>query len=162
MVPYLKKKLESPSPKCALCQVWLKLAHWFWRKRFLNFVNVILLFRYYVPLGKCRAFHLNKLESPSVKNVLCWVWSKLAVVLEKKVKMWKVLQTNRQTKDARRARWAKNVFLRMISVENTKHHQCQLCRFTALSKKCQITRRPKENFFFIKHPLKFLLLVTLW
>ena len=26
-------KLESPSPKDALCQVWLKLAHWFWRRR---------------------------------------------------------------------------------------------------------------------------------
>ena len=26
-------KLESPSPKDALCQVWLKSAHWFWRRR---------------------------------------------------------------------------------------------------------------------------------
>ena len=26
-------KLESPSHKDALCQVWLKLAHWFWRRR---------------------------------------------------------------------------------------------------------------------------------
>ena len=25
-------KLESPSPKGALCQVWLKLAQWFWRR----------------------------------------------------------------------------------------------------------------------------------
>ena len=25
------KKLESTSPKDALCQVWLKLAQWFWR-----------------------------------------------------------------------------------------------------------------------------------
>ena len=25
-------KLESPSPKDALCQVWLKLAQWFWRR----------------------------------------------------------------------------------------------------------------------------------
>ena len=29
------KKLETPSPKGALCQVWLKLAKWFWRIRFL-------------------------------------------------------------------------------------------------------------------------------
>jgi hypothetical protein len=28
-------KLESPPHKDDLCQVWLKLAHWFWR-RFLN------------------------------------------------------------------------------------------------------------------------------
>ena len=27
------KKLESPSPKDALCQVWLKLAHWFLKRR---------------------------------------------------------------------------------------------------------------------------------
>ena len=26
--------------KDALCQVWLKLAQWFWRRRFFNFVNV--------------------------------------------------------------------------------------------------------------------------
>ena len=25
-------KLESPLPKDALCQVWLKLTHWFWRR----------------------------------------------------------------------------------------------------------------------------------
>ena len=28
------KKLESPSPKDALCQVWLKLAQGFWRRSF--------------------------------------------------------------------------------------------------------------------------------
>ena len=28
-----KPKLESPSPKDALYQVWLKLAQWFWRRR---------------------------------------------------------------------------------------------------------------------------------
>ena len=45
-------KLESPSPKNALCQVWLKLAQWFLRTRFLKFVNVFSLFRYYLPLEK--------------------------------------------------------------------------------------------------------------
>ena len=34
------KKLESPSPKDALCQDWLKLAQWFWRRGFFNFVNI--------------------------------------------------------------------------------------------------------------------------
>ena len=28
-------KLEFPSPRDALCQVWLKLAQWFWRSKFL-------------------------------------------------------------------------------------------------------------------------------
>ena len=36
------------------------------------------LFRYYLPLEKGRALHLNKLESPSPKNALCLVWLKLA------------------------------------------------------------------------------------
>ena len=71
-------KLEFPSPKDALCQVWLKLAQWFWRKRFFNFVNVFSLFRNYLPLEKGGALHLNKLESPPPKDVLCQVWLKLA------------------------------------------------------------------------------------
>ena len=29
-------KLASPSPKDALCQVWLKLAQWFWRRRWIK------------------------------------------------------------------------------------------------------------------------------
>ena len=31
---YHLNKLESPLPKDALCQVWLKLAQWFWREDF--------------------------------------------------------------------------------------------------------------------------------
>ena len=62
MVLHLNK-LESSSPKDALCQVWLKLAQWFWRRRFLNFLNVFSLFRNYLPLEKGGALHLNKLES---------------------------------------------------------------------------------------------------
>ena len=72
------KKLDSPSPKDAFCQVWLKLAYWFWRRRFLNFVNVFSLFHNYLPLEKGRALLLNKLESPSPKDALCQVWLKLA------------------------------------------------------------------------------------
>ena len=45
-------KLEFPSPKDDLCQVWLKLTQWFWRRRFLKFVNVFLHFRNYLPLEK--------------------------------------------------------------------------------------------------------------
>ena len=71
-------KPESPSPKDALCQVWLKMSQWFWRRRFLNFVNVFSLFHNYLPLEKGVALHLNKLESPSLKDALCQVWLKLA------------------------------------------------------------------------------------
>ena len=71
-------KLEFPSPKNALCQIWLKLGQWFWRRRFLNFVNIFSLFRYYLPLERGGGFHLNKFESPSPKDALCQVWLKLA------------------------------------------------------------------------------------
>ena len=49
----LMNKLESPSPKDALCQIWLKLAQWFWGKFFFNISS--MYFRYFVvlsPLGK--------------------------------------------------------------------------------------------------------------
>ena len=68
-------KLKSPSPKDALCEVWLKLDQWFWKRKFFNFVNVFSLFRNYLPLEKGGALHLNKLESPSPKDALCQVWS---------------------------------------------------------------------------------------
>ena len=77
MVLYLNKN-ESHSPKDALCQVWLKLAQWFWR-RFFHFVNVFSVFRNYLPLEKGRALHLNKTQSPSPKDALCQVWLKLAL-----------------------------------------------------------------------------------
>ena len=72
-------KLESPLRKDALCQVWLKLAQGFLRKRFLKFINVFSLFRNYLPLKKGMALHLNKLESTSPKDTLCQVWLKLAL-----------------------------------------------------------------------------------
>ena len=72
------KKLKSPSTQDALCQVWFKLAQWFWRRRFLNFVNEFLLFHNYLPLERDRALHLNILESPSPKDALCQVQLKLA------------------------------------------------------------------------------------
>ena len=93
-------KLESPSPKDALWQVWLKMAKWFWRRRFLDFVNVFSLFRNYLSLEKGGALHLNKLESPSPKDALCQVWLKLAQCFWRK--RWKCekftdTQTDRQT-----------------------------------------------------------------
>ena len=45
-------KLESPSPKNALWQVWLKVAQWFWRRFF--FLIVFLLICHYLPLEKGR------------------------------------------------------------------------------------------------------------
>ena len=89
-------KLEFPSPKDVLCQVWLKLAHCSWRRRYFNFVNVFLLFCYYLPLEKGGALHLNKLELPLPKDALCQVWFK-------KIKMLKGLQTDGRMTDNRRS-----------------------------------------------------------
>ena len=62
----------------ALCQVWLKLAQWFWRREFFNFFNVFSLFLNYLPLEKGGALHLKKLETPSPKDALSQVWLKLS------------------------------------------------------------------------------------
>ena len=44
----------------------------------LNFVNVFLLFRNYLPMEMGVVLYLNKLESPSPKDALCQVWLELA------------------------------------------------------------------------------------
>ena len=69
---------ESPLLKDTLCQVWLKLAKWFSRRRFLKVVYVLSLCGYYLPLEKCIALKLNKFEFPLTKNTLCHAWLKLA------------------------------------------------------------------------------------
>ena len=72
------KRFESPSPKDALCKIWLKFVPWFWSRRFLNFVNVFSLFCNYLPLEMGGALHMNKIESLLSKDALCHVWLKLA------------------------------------------------------------------------------------
>ena len=66
-------KLEFPSPKNALWQVWLKFVLWFWRRRSLKVVNEFPIFLNYLCLEKDGSLHLNK-----PKNALCHVWLKLA------------------------------------------------------------------------------------
>ena len=65
--------VESPSPMDTFWQVWMKSVPWF-RRKLLNFVDVFLLFSYYLPSKKGVALHLNKLEFSSPKNDLCQVW----------------------------------------------------------------------------------------
>jgi hypothetical protein len=79
--PLPLNKLESPSPKDNLCQVWLNLVYWFWR-RFLNDPTYTLA--------------LNKLESPSPKDDLCQVWLKLVQWFWRRSQKCKSLQTDRQ------------------------------------------------------------------
>jgi hypothetical protein len=63
------EQFESPSPKDDLCQVWLNLAKWFWR-RFLNDPTLFLRFCDYPPSKDNLALYLNKLEFPSPKDNL--------------------------------------------------------------------------------------------
>ena len=75
--PLPLNKPESPLPKDNLYQVWLNLACWFWKRRFLKIISVFLLFRFYLPLEKGHLLPLNKRESPLPKDDLCQVWLKL-------------------------------------------------------------------------------------
>ena len=114
-------KRESSLLKNALCQVWLKLTQWFWRKRYFNFVHVFSLFLYYLHVEKGGAPHLNKLESPSPKDALCQVWLKLVVKKigseeeDENVKSLRQQQRRRRRLLIRKAhlslrlRWAKKV-----------------------------------------------------
>jgi hypothetical protein len=90
-------KLEFPSFKDNVYQVWLNLACWFWRRRFLKIFSVFLLFCYYLPLERGNPLHLNKLESPLPKDDLCQVWLKLAQRFWRRSRKCKSLQTDRQT-----------------------------------------------------------------
>ena len=67
-------KLESPSPRDALCQSFVQS---------LGEINPVVLEKKIVnidlPFGNDVSLHLNKLESPSPKDVLCQVWLKLAL-----------------------------------------------------------------------------------
>ena len=80
-------KLESPSLKDALCicSVWLKLAQWFWRRRFLNFFN---LFRYFVIISQWKGagpLHLEQTWIPYTQGCIVSSMVKIGpVVLEKK------------------------------------------------------------------------------
>ena len=47
----------------ALCQVWLKLAQWFWRKRFIIYMHFHYFVKFYLPLEKGVTLYLSKLES---------------------------------------------------------------------------------------------------
>ena len=52
-------KLEFPSTMDDLCQVWLNLAQWFWR-RFLNDPTPLLHFCDYLSFEEDLDLHLNK------------------------------------------------------------------------------------------------------
>ena len=89
-------KLEFLSPKECFAPSLVKIGPAVLEKKILKiFVNVISHFRNYLPLKKGVAFHLIKLESPSPKDALLPSLVEIGpVVLEKKMKMWKVYDNN--------------------------------------------------------------------
>ena len=102
-------KLVSISPREALCQFWLKMAQWLFRKPFLKFVNVFSLFLYCIKgcgpslidcfdsvlrhIGIISAIypHLKKLDSPSKCFMPSFVEEIGPLILEKKI--WKFFST---------------------------------------------------------------------
>jgi hypothetical protein len=67
--PLRLKKLEFPLPENDLCQIRLKLAQWFWRRRFLNDLTPFLHFCDCLPFEEDLALHLV-LPGPSLKDNL--------------------------------------------------------------------------------------------
>jgi hypothetical protein len=82
-------KLEFPSPKDNLypvwlnfkenlCQVWLKLAKWFWTRRFLIRPTPFIHFCNHLPFEEDLDIYFNKLEFSSSKYNFHQVWLNLA------------------------------------------------------------------------------------
>ena len=121
--PFIWRNL-NPSPKDAFGQVWLKLAQWFWRRRFFNFVNVFSLFLNYLPLEKGGAIHLYRLESPPTKDALCQAWLKLVQWFWRRISKCEKFTTTttttttmghiliRKAQFSLRLRWAKKIMMR--------------------------------------------------
>ena len=129
--PYIwkKKQLESSSLKDALCQVWLKMPQWFWRRRLLKVFNVFFLLPNYLPFEKGVALPLNKRESPSPKDALCQVWLKLAQWF------WIRRQTDKQT-DRRRTTGDQNFGsgeLKMFKIETLRNIVPYIYIYTPIS-----------------------------
>ena len=76
---WLSLLLISPSPEDALCQVWLKLAQWLWRRRYLNFRQIIY-FRYFLIISPWKGAgsfiwtNLNPLHPRMLCAKFGWNW----------------------------------------------------------------------------------------
>jgi hypothetical protein len=73
----LHLKLITPSLNDDLCQVWLKLAKWFWSRRFLNNPPHFCIFVIISPLKKAWPFiwtNLNSLHPRMVYFKSDWIW----------------------------------------------------------------------------------------
>ena len=100
----LKKKHEFPSHKNVLWQVWMELVQWFGRRRFLNIVNV---FSSLPPFGKGwgLSFEQNRIHFTQGCHFARFVYIE-PLVLEKKMKMWKVYRETKYDRQSEKLTWA--------------------------------------------------------
>ena len=85
-----------PPPRDDLCQVWLILSQWFWRRRFLK---LSMYFRYFVFISTWKRPE-SFIWIPIIQG--CFAPSLVEigpVVLENKMKMWKVYDNNDDDND---------------------------------------------------------------
>lgn len=95
---HLNFKLNSNSfTKDTIFDIWLKLVKWFWKRRFLNVVNIFLQCRSYLPFERGIIIHLSKLDSPPSMLLTKFGWDGLITSGE----VENVKKNNRQTEDER-------------------------------------------------------------
>ena len=86
---FIWTNLNSLHPKM-IVPIFVEICPVVLEKKILKICEFIFAFCNYLPLEKGVAIHLNKLESPSPKNLVPSFVENGPVVLEKKMKMWKV------------------------------------------------------------------------
>jgi hypothetical protein len=69
-IPFICTNFNHSSSPEELCQVWLKLAQWFWKRRFFKDSTLFLNFCDYLLFEEELALYLNKIEFPSSKDNL--------------------------------------------------------------------------------------------
>ena len=84
-------KFESHSSKDDLYQVWLKLAQWFWKTRFLKFCPLFSQFRNNLPLEQGGALHLNYKFNPLHPRMLAPSLPEIDPVFDLEEKILKIL-----------------------------------------------------------------------
>ena len=80
-------RLDSPSHMDNLCQVWLKLTHWFWRRRFLNFCYFVIISPWKTT-GPFIWTNLNPLHPRMLRAKFGWNWPSGFGEEDENVKSW--------------------------------------------------------------------------
>ena len=90
--PFISPNLGPLHPRMFCVKFGLKLVQWFWRRRFINFVNIFLLFHNYPPLKRAWPFIWTNVN-PLYPRILCAKFEIGPVVLEKIFKFHQCIVT---------------------------------------------------------------------